>query len=199
MPPTNRDPVFSHRLQWAQNPQTALPWGDSSNQAILPEIGPGSMIHIVGKDSRWLPAHDEPNALTVWRYKTHIHTPFSVFYSLLNNCHSYGFNPLLRVYFWNHVFNISIQGTFRVPQEWCSWTRAHASASSMILMFPETSPPGREFGKWIYEPIGPWVTVNFSHWYGPCVSHTVALWAGLFFLSLSGCNVPFFLQLLQEI
>ena len=86
---------------------------------------------------------------------------------------------LLRVYFWNHVFNISFQGAFRVPQEWCSWTRAHASASSpMILMFPETSLPGREFGKWIYEPVGPWVTVNFSHWYGPCVSHTVALWAG---------------------
>ena len=99
MPPTNRDPIFSHRLQWAQNPQAALPWGDSSNQAILLEIEPGSMIHIVGKDSCWLPAHDEPNALTVWRYKTHIHTPSSVFYSLLHNCHSYGFNPFVKSLF----------------------------------------------------------------------------------------------------
>lgn len=195
MPPTNRDPIFSHRLQWAQNPHAALPWGDSSNQAILLEIEPGSMIHTVGKDSRWLPAHDEPNASRcedTRRTFTHRFRSCTVCCTVVTPMVSI---LLLRVYFWNHVFNVSIQGPFHVPQEWCSWT----ASSPMILMFPETSLPAREFGKWIYEPVGPWVAVNFSHWCGPCVSHTVAVWAGLFFLSLSGCNVPFFLQLLGEI
>lgn len=106
---------------------------------------------------------------------------------------------LLRVYFWNHIFNISFQGAFRVPQEWCSWTRTHVSFFSCDSDVPRNFSAFQrvwEMNLWTSWPIGysefltlPWPL---------CLSHCGCLgWSVFSFLS--GFNVPFFLQLLGEI
>lgn len=90
---------------------------------------------------------------------------------------------LLRVYFWNHVFNIFIQGTFRVTQEWCSWTSAHALTTHVTLMFSKSSLPSRVFRKWAFQDphtahIYIYFFFAFSHWQDPlspygCLSRSV--------------------------
>lgn len=73
---------------------------------------------------------------------------------------------LLRVYFWNGVFNIFIQGALHVTEEWCSWTGAYVLTSQMALLPCNVSAlqSGQEVGFWTPMSMA---SVHFSHWHDP--------------------------------
>lgn len=121
------------------------------------------VIHGIGKESCWLPARDEPNTLTVREYKTYIHTPVSVFHSLLHSCQFCGFSPFVKSLFLeSYILTAPFQVHFAlhrtgIPEQGhVCWLLIWPSCF-MKLLWPQRV---QEMRFWTH---GSMVSVHFSH------------------------------------